>query len=196
MTFLDLSAYTGLVATAVLTFNLLLGMLVGTAYKKHELWKRLPARMQQINVLDLHNWTAYVALLLVLLHPLLLLFDASTKFRFIDIVFPIDAPHQKLPVAFGTVAMFAVVLVIITTQKAIKRRLSFRAWKNMHLISYVTAVLFVIHGVLLDPQLKDRPVDFFDAEKVVSEASALILMAATVVRYRYYLKTKNAYGKR
>ncbi len=34
MSFLDLSSTTGLIATAVLTVNLLLGMLVGASYKK------------------------------------------------------------------------------------------------------------------------------------------------------------------
>lgn len=191
MNFLDLSSYAGLLATAVLTLNLLLGLLLGTAYKRHPLWKQLPLRIQQISVLDVHNWTAYVALLLVLLHPILLLFDPTTKFKMLDIIFPVQAPHQKLFVALGTLAMYAVFVVIITTQKVIKKKMNFRAWKNIHLISYGTAILFVIHGVALDPQLKDRPVDFFDGEKLISEFCALLLITATVVRYRYYLQTKS-----
>jgi methionine sulfoxide reductase heme-binding subunit len=191
MSFLDLSSYTGLLATAALTLNMLLGMLLGTAYKRHRLWKRLPSRIQQIRVQDVHNWTAYVALLLVLLHPVLLLFDPETKFKLPDIVFPIEAPHQKLPVALGTIAMFALILVIVTTQKVVKRGLTFRTWKNIHLVSYGTAILFIIHGIVLDPQLKDRPVDFFDGEKLVSEGCAVVLLIATVLRYNYYKQTKD-----
>ena len=188
--FLTLSNYAGLIATALLTFNFLLGMMIGTAYKKHNYWKRLPANIKQISILDLHNWTAYVALLFVLLHPLLLLFDPATKFKFIDIIFPINAPHQKLFVAFGTLSMFAIITVIITTQKVIKKKMSFRTWKNIHLISYCTALLFFIHGIVLDPQLKDRPVDFFDAEKIVSEICVLILIVASIFRFRYHIKSK------
>ena len=190
--FLQLSNYLGLIATVVLTFNILLGMMLGTAYKKHNYWKRLPDRIKNISVLDLHNWTAYVALVLVLLHPVLLLFDPETKFKFIDIVFPINAPHQKLFVAFGTLAMFAVIIVIITTQKVVKKKMSFRTWKNIHLISYGTALLFIVHGIVLDPKLKDRPVDFFDTEKLVSELCAIILLIATILRYKYHLQTKKA----
>lgn len=190
--FLQLSNYIGLIATCVLTFNIILGMMLSTAYKKHNYWKRLPGRIKKISVLDLHNWTAYVALVLVLLHPILLLFDPATKFKFVDIVFPINAPHQKLFVAFGTFAMFAIIVVIITTQKKVKKKMSFRAWKNIHLISYGTALLFIVHGIVLDPQLKDRPVDFFDAEKLVSELCAIILIIATILRYKYYLQTKKA----
>ena len=189
--FLTLSNYAGLIATALLTFNFLLGMMIGTAYKKSSLWKRLPLLIQNIKIYNLHNITAYIALSFVLLHPLLLLFDATTKFSFTDIIFPINAPHQKLFVALGTLSMYAIVTVIITTQKAIKKKMSFRTWKNIHLISYGTAILFIIHGIAMNPQLKDRPIDFLDTEKLVPELCLLILITATIFRLRYHLKTKN-----
>lgn len=177
-----------MIATGVLTFNLLLGMALSTAYKRSSLWKRMPVLVKRVSLDDLHNWTAYVALVLALTHPLLLLPDAGAKFTWLDIVFPVHAPHQATWVWLGTIALYALIVVIVTTQKVIKRRMSFRAWKNIHLISYGTALLFVIHGVVMDPELKDRPVDFFDAEKVLSEVCALVLIAATVARYRYYRK--------
>jgi len=186
--FLELSNDAGLIATAVLTFNFLLGMLLATAYKKHRYWKRLPQRIQQADVNSLHNWTAYVALALAIAHPLLLLFAPSTKFSIIDIIFPVHAPHQKLFVALGTLSMTALIIVIITTQKAIKKRMSFRIWKNLHLISYGTAVLFVVHGVMMDPQLKDRPMDYFDGEKILSELCAAVLIIASIFRYRHFSK--------
>ena len=192
MTFLELSSDIGLIATVLLTLNILLGMMLGTAYKKHPYWKKLPENIKRISVATLHNWVAYVALLLVLLHALFLLFDANTKFKLIDIVFPIHAPHQAAFVVIGTLAMYALFTVIITTQQAIRKQLSFRTWKNIHLISYSTAILFIVHGVVLDPQLKDRSVDFFDAEKILSELCGVVLIAATVVRYQYHVKVKNA----
>jgi len=184
--FLELSNDAGLIATVVLTFNFLLGMLLATAYKRNHYWKQLPQKIQQADVNSLHNWTAYVALVLAISHPLLLLLAPSTKFSLTDVFFPVHAPHQKLFVAFGTLSLFALIIVIITTQKAIKKKMSFRLWKNIHLISYGTAVLFVVHGVVMDPQLKDRPVDYFDGEKVLSELCALILIAAGIFRYKYF----------
>jgi DMSO/TMAO reductase YedYZ heme-binding membrane subunit len=62
----------------------------------------------------------------------------------------------------------------------------FRTWKNIHLISYGTALLFVVHGIVMDPDLKDRPVDWLDAEKLLSEICGIVLIAATFVRYRHY----------
>jgi hypothetical protein len=102
---LDISSTIGLIATAVLTFNLLLGMLLSTAYRRSPLWKKLPPLVKRVSIDDLHNWTAYVALALVLVHPLLLLPDATLKYRLTDIVFPIHAPHQPFWTVLGSLAL-------------------------------------------------------------------------------------------
>ena len=183
---LDLSSTLGLIATCVLTFNLLLGILLSTAYRRSPIWKRLPDRVKKISIDDLHNWTAYVALVLALAHPVLLLPDAALKYRATTLLFPVSAPHQAFWTMFGSLALYALIVVIITTQKAVKNRLGFRAWKNIHLISYGTALLFVIHGIAMDPELKDRPVDWLDGEKLVSEGCGLVLVVATYMRFRYY----------
>jgi sulfoxide reductase heme-binding subunit YedZ len=188
LSWLDISSTLGLIATAVLTFNILLGILLSTAYRRSPAWKKLPSWLKKISLDDLHNWTAYVALTLALAHPLLLLPDAASKFRLTDILFPVNAPHQALWAVLGAVALYALIVVIITTQKRIKNRLGFRAWKNIHLISYGTALLFIVHGLVMDPELKDRPVDWLDAEKLLSEICGLILIAATYIRYRYHRK--------
>ncbi len=183
---LDISSTLGLIATCVLTFNFLLGILLSTAYRRSPAWKKLPAIIKKISLDDLHNWTAYVALTLVLGHMVLLLPDTSLKYKLIDLLFPVNAPHQAFWTILGALAGYALVTVIITTQKRIKNKMGFRLWKNIHLISYGTALLFVIHGVVMDPLLKDRPIDWFDAEKMVSELCGLTLIAASIIRYRYY----------
>jgi methionine sulfoxide reductase heme-binding subunit len=185
-TWLDISSTLGLIATAVLTFNFLLGILLSTAYRRSPLWKKLPPWLKKVSVDDLHNWTAYVALALALAHPLLLLPIAAEHYRLVDIVFPVHAPHEAFWTCLGALALYALITVILTTQKAVKNRLTFRAWKNIHLISYATALLFVVHGIFMDPDLKDRPVDWLDGEKLLSEICAIVLIAATVIRYRHY----------
>jgi predicted ferric reductase len=190
---LDLSSTLGLIATAVLSFNFLLGILLSTAYRRSPLWKRMPALVKKVSLDDLHNWTAYVALALALAHPLLLLMDKSLRYRVADIVLPVSAPHQPVWTMLGTLALYALLVVIVTTQNAVKRRLGFRAWKNIHLISYGTALLFVIHGIVMDPELKDRPVDWLDGEKLISEICGILLVAATIIRWRHYRRGNKYY---
>ncbi|HWZ14642.1 MAG TPA: ferric reductase-like transmembrane domain-containing protein [Mucilaginibacter sp.] len=185
---LDVSAVIGLCAMVTLTINVLLGLLLSTAYKASARWKKLPGAVKKIDILWLHNWTAYLALILVLLHPLLLVLDASTKFTFLDIFFPLHAPKQAFFVTFGVLAMYALITVIITTQKVVKKRMSFRLWKNIHLISYGTAMLFIVHGLMMDPELKDRPTDWLDGEKLLCGACLAVLIAATFLRLKYNFK--------
>ena len=187
---LDVSAVLGLCAMVALTLNILLGMLLSTAYKRSPLWKKLPASIQRLSITDLHNYTAYIALTVVLLHPLFLVLDKETKFTFINVLWPVDAPKQRLLVVLGTVSLYALITVIITTQKKVRRKMSFRLWKNIHLISYATVLLFLIHGLFLDPELKDRQPDYFDGEKLLCEICILVLIAATIIRYRYHRKNK------
>jgi len=190
ISFLDVSAVVGLFAASLLTLNILLGMLLATAYKRSALWKRMPPKIKQLSLNDIHNWTAYVALSLVVLHIVFLLLNTATKFTVVDALLPIKAPHQKLEVALGTLAFYALLTAIITTQKGIRKKMGFRLWKNIHLISYGTALLFIIHGILLDPDLKDRPVDWLDGEKLVPEFCGIILIVAVIIRWRYHVKGK------
>ena len=185
---LELSNYAGLASAVVLTINFFLGMLLATAYRTNLYWKKLPPKIQQMDINDIHNYTAYIAWGLIVLHVLFLLLDKASKFTFIDVIFPLKAPSQNLIVAFGTLSLYGITVVIITTQKVIKRKMSFRAWKNIHLISYVTAILFVFHGIFMDPHLKNDQPDFFDGEKLLLEFCGLFLIVASAKRYMYYLK--------
>ena len=185
---LELSNYAGLTSAVVLTINFFFGMLLATAYRASPYWKKLPQNIQRLDINDIHNYTAYIAWILVILHVLLLLLHKESKFTFIDVIFPLNAPSQNLIVAFGTFSLYAITVVIITTQKVIKRKMSFRTWKNIHLISYGTAVLFVLHGIFMDPHLKNDQPDFFDGEKLLLEFCGLLLVFASVIRYKYRIK--------
>ena len=185
---LEFSNYAGLASAVVLTINFFLGMLLATAYRANRYWKKLPQNMQRLDVNDIHNYTAYIAWVLIVMHVFFLLLDKASKFTFTDVVFPLNAPNQNLFVALGTLSFYAITVVIITTQKVIKRKMSFRAWKNFHLISYGTAILFVLHGIFMDPHLKNGQPDFIDGEKLLLEFCGLLLVVASVIRYRYYLK--------
>ena len=50
--------------------------------------------------------------------------------------------------------------------------------------------MFFVHGVMIDPDLKERAPDYLDGEKVLVEVCALLIVAATVWRIRYQPKKK------
>src|ERR1700761_492074 len=110
MTALDLSSYAGLVAVVLLTLNILLGLILSTRYDLPARWWPYGRR----RIFDIHNWTAYIAVGLIALHPMLLLFSATVKFHFVDVVLPLNSPGQTLYNCFGAVAFYLVLFVVIT----------------------------------------------------------------------------------
>ena len=81
MTALDISSYFGLAAMTLLTLNILLGLVMSV---KHNPVRDWPHR--RINTFKIHNWTAYIALSIAALHPIIILFSSTAKFTLIDII--------------------------------------------------------------------------------------------------------------
>ncbi|MCX6331025.1 MAG: ferric reductase-like transmembrane domain-containing protein [Bacteroidetes bacterium] len=187
---IDISGALGLIAMVVLTLNIVLGIMLSTAYKQTEYWQKMPTKWKAYKIIDIHNYTAYVALVIVFLHFIIIPLDPSSKFSFIQLLFPLNAPHQPYFVLLGVISFIALLLVVITTQKIIKKKLGTTTWRNIHVISYATGLLFIIHGLVMDPLLKDRPIDFLDPEKLLVQFCALILIAAFVYRWNYKTKSK------
>jgi len=182
---IEISGILGLTALVFLTLNILLGIMLSTAYKQSDYWKKLPGSVKDLRIVDMHNYTAYFALVLVFLHFIIIPLDPSSKFSFTHLLYPLTAPHQPVFVLLGAISFLALLIVIITTQKVIKKKLGTTTWRNIHVISYATGLLFIVHGLVMDPLLKDRPIDFIDPEKLLVEACAILLIIAFVLRYKY-----------
>lgn len=186
---IDISGALGLIASGVLFLNMLLGMLLSTGYKKSTLYKKMPEKIKALDVYQLHNYSAYAALGFTLAHILLIPLDRSSNFTYSHLIMPWTAPHQSNIVVLGFIALIGLLLLIVTTQKVVKQKLGFRTWKNIHLVAYVMALLFAVHGLLMDPLLKDRPLDWLDAEKAFSELLLLAVIVSGYIRYQYHRKT-------
>src|SRR5689334_16773209 len=134
MTANDLSSFAGLTAMVLLTVNILLGLLVTTNYNPLRQWpyKKLPLPLFKI-----HNWTGYVALAVVILHPALLLLVPKPQFRIGDILLPVSSPGQTLYNNFGALAFYSILLVVVTSY--FRPKLGYRPWKTLHYAAYVAA---------------------------------------------------------
>jgi hypothetical protein len=63
-----------------------------------------------------------------------------------------------------------------------------RIWKPLHFATYGLFVLYAVHGLLTDPNLKDAPLDPLDAEKVYVELCILLVLIGTALRVRWHLR--------
>jgi sulfoxide reductase heme-binding subunit YedZ len=184
MTAVDLSSYAGLTAMILLTLNILLGLVLSTRYD-------LPRRIWPYGrrlIFDIHNWTAYIALALIVLHPILLLFSSTAKFHALDLALPWNSPGQRLYNCFGAVAFYLVLFVVVTSY--VRKRMTFRSWKAFHYVAYAAGAMLFLHGIIIDPNLKEQPPDLLDGEKVLIEICFLLVLAGTVLRVRYGLTKK------
>lgn len=176
-TAIDVSSVVGLIAVGIFTSQILLGLLLSVGYNPIRKWPR-----RRVKLFTFHNWLGYTGLATALTHPLILLFSAKAGFRLFDIVVPIWSPTQPFENTLGAVALYLVTFVVATSY--IRRAFTHHTWKKLHYVAYAAAAVFFLHGVLADPLLKNRPVDWIDAEKVYVEGCAAAVLIATGARIR------------
>ena len=166
----------------LLTVNILLGLMLSTRYQPPARWWPYGRR----RIFDVHNWTAYVALGLVFLHPILLTFSQSAGFHLFDILWPVNSPGQRLYNCLGTLALYLTIFVVVTSY--LRKRLGFKTWKTLHYLAYAAASVLFVHGILIDPNLKKQPPDLLDGEKVLIEICCLLVLVGSAWRVRYALQ--------
>ena len=60
----------------LLTLNIMIGLVMSVKYNPVRGWPH-----RRINTFKIHNWTAYIALTIASIHPLIILFSSTAKFR-------------------------------------------------------------------------------------------------------------------
>jgi methionine sulfoxide reductase heme-binding subunit len=176
---IDVSSVLGLTALGMFTAQILMGLLLSVGYNPIRQWPR----QRWIKLFTFHNWLGYLGLAAAFLHPLTLLTSSESGFKLFDVLVPIWSPTQPIPSTLGAIALYLTAFVVLTSY--FRRVFGRHRWKQLHYTAYAAAAVFFVHGVWADPLLKNRPVDWIDAEKVYVEGCALLVLAATVWRVKY-----------
>jgi len=180
---IDFAAFVGLTAVVLLTLNILLGLLVSTNYNPAKQW---PRRKLPWPLFRIHNWAGYIALAVVCLHPVSLLFihskDGQQVFGVRDVLLPVWSHEQTAFNILGGLAFYGFVLVVVTSY--LRPKLGYRPWKKLHYTAYFAAAMMFLHGTLIDQNLKNATPDYLDGEKVLIEGCFLLVLAASVWRWR------------
>jgi DMSO/TMAO reductase YedYZ heme-binding membrane subunit len=178
MNAIDLSCYVGLAAMTMLTLNILLGLLLSTRYNPMKQWPH-----RKIPIFAIHNWNGYSALFVAMLHPAILMFaEGKLRFRFIDIIYPLNSPVQPNFNILGAIALYLLIFVVVTTY--FRPQLGNRRWKKLHFFTYALAFMLYSHSIVTNPELKNVPLDPLDGEKVYVEGCALLVVAGIIWRVR------------
>lgn len=132
-----LTRSSGITAYLLLTLSMLTGLGVFT--------RLLDALTPRANSFTLHEHLSWLALGFTGLHAGVLVFDRYQPFRLAELLTPFLSAWRPAPVAFGILAMYAMVLVNVSFY--LKPRLSHRAWQIIHFASYALFALATAHGV-------------------------------------------------
>jgi DMSO/TMAO reductase YedYZ heme-binding membrane subunit len=78
--------------------------------------------------------------------------------------------------------------VVIVVTSYFRFELGRRIWKPLHFATYGLFVLYAVHALLTDPNLKDAPIDPLDGEKVFVELCILLVLIGITLRVHWQLR--------
>jgi methionine sulfoxide reductase heme-binding subunit len=105
----------------------------------------LGRRVSKASAVLTHQFFSTCGLLLLGIHVGGLLVDTFMPFGAADILVPGAASYRPAATAFGVIAMYATVVVLVTSW--IRKRIGTTWWRRMHLLAVPAFVLSLAHGV-------------------------------------------------
>ena len=138
------SRATGVVALLLMTAVLLLGLLVTRQ-------GRLPG-LPRFAVTGLHRNLSLVAVVFVVLHVLTAVADSYVRIPLISAVVPLVSSYERLALGLGAVSLDIMIAVIVTS--LLRRHLSRRLWRAVHLLAYVSWPVAWLHSITSSTDLR------------------------------------------
>jgi DMSO/TMAO reductase YedYZ heme-binding membrane subunit len=127
----------GLATLALLTTAVVLGVIsVIRVYSPR--WPRFA-------LADLHRNVALLALAFACVHVLTAVIDSFVPITVTDAFIPFAGSYKPFWLALGTIGADLMLAVLITT--ALRRRLGFKTWRSVHLLSYGCWGASLIHSI-------------------------------------------------
>jgi DMSO/TMAO reductase YedYZ heme-binding membrane subunit len=127
----------GIVAWALLAASVLWGLALST--------KVFGKRPRPNWLLDLHRFLGGLAVVFTAIHVLSIMIDTYVDFGPVEILVPFTGTWHPVAVAWGVISLYLLLAVEITS--LLRKRLSRRAWRATHYLSFVLFALATIHAL-------------------------------------------------
>lgn len=132
-----ISRASGLVAFAILSSSVILGLLMST--KAANRW--LNPKVSY----ELHGTLSVLSLIFLAIHGGALLFDGFFSFTPASLVIPFLSPYQPLWVGLGVIAAWTTAGVAASVR--FRKQMGYARWRQLHYLSFVAYVLSLVHGM-------------------------------------------------
>ncbi|MEM9034960.1 MAG: ferric reductase-like transmembrane domain-containing protein [Actinomycetota bacterium] len=132
-----LARSSGIVAWALLTLGVLCGVLLAA--------RALSGRPTRRWLLDMHRFLGGLGVTFTVVHLSALVADNYVHFDLADLLIPMASEWRPVPVTYGVVAFW--LLIAVHLSSLAMRRLPRRAWRTIHVGSYVSFGFATAHGI-------------------------------------------------
>jgi predicted ferric reductase len=92
-----------------------------------------------------HQFMSTCGLFLVGIHLAGLLVDRFVRFDALDLLVPMRSPYRPFAVTLGITAMYATVVVVVTSW--LRKKIGTTAWRRTHLLAVPAFTLSLLHGM-------------------------------------------------
>jgi len=138
------SRATGVVALLLLTAVMILGLLVTRQ-------GRLPG-LPRFAISGLHRNLSLLAAVFVVIHVLTAVFDGYVDIPITASVIPFTSPYERFWLGLGAVSLDLMLAAIVTS--LLRRHLSRRAWRAVHLLAYLSWPVAWVHSMFSSGDLQ------------------------------------------
>jgi DMSO/TMAO reductase YedYZ heme-binding membrane subunit len=135
-------------------------------------------RFAKQSAISIHQFLSTVGLVLLGVHIAGLLLDSYVHFGPKEILVPGASTYRPVAVAFGVIAMYAMVVVLVSSW--MRRHYSAKLWRRLHLFAVPAFVLSMVHGVFAGADASRRWMYLIYVITVCIVVFLLILRGLTV----------------
>lgn len=175
-----LARSSGIAAYLIMTLAVIFGM--GMSSKSFYNFLRPP------NALETHRTITWLGLIATVSHFILLMFDQYMKLRPIEALVPFLVVRDfksglgydlNLAVSFGVIALYLMVLLIVTSE--FRSKMSLKLWRKIHYSSFFAYILFTIHGFTAGTDSKEWWME------LIYKISVMLVLTMLAVRLKSVL---------
>ncbi|NRD76182.1 ferric reductase-like transmembrane domain-containing protein [Bacillus sp. BRMEA1] len=128
---------TGTVAYIMLYLSIIVGLYSQVQKKR---------KRKMTSTLYWHESLANWALILTIGHVGLLLIDSYMSFNWLEVLVPFTSQYQTLSMGLGTIAMYFIIMTIITSQA--RKMIGYQRWRKLHALNPILYILVTVHGLM------------------------------------------------
>ena len=104
-------------------------------------------RRRRATLYALHCTACQYGLLFGFLHGLLMLGDTTVSYTWREILVPFTAPYLPLATGLGTIALYIMVVLVISSR--LIKRIGRKFWRVVHFLAFPGYLLALYHGIAM-----------------------------------------------